>query len=132
MNKKLLAVAVASALAVPVTASAQVTISGIFKVGISNISMGGTVTPGRANDSQLRVDDNSSRILFNVTEDLGGGLAAIGQLDLRFAPDQAGSAPVQQPDRLGQHLRRSAQHQLGHDQPRPLGPALRQPAGRHC
>ena len=73
------------------------TISGIFKVGISNISMGGTVTPGRANDSQLRVDDNSSRILFNVTEDLGGGLAAIGQLDLRFAPDQAGAAPANNP-----------------------------------
>lgn len=97
MNKKLLAVAVASALAVPVTASAQVAISGIFKVGISNISMGGTVTPGRANDSQMRVDDNSSRILFNVTEDLGGGLAAIGQLDLRFAPDQAGAAPANNP-----------------------------------
>jgi len=97
MNKKLLAAAVASALAVPVTASAQVAISGIFKVGISNISMGGTVTPGRANDSQIRVDDNSSRILFNVTEDLGGGLAAIGQLDLRFAPDQAGAAPANNP-----------------------------------
>ena len=97
MNKKLLAVAVASALAVPATASAQVAISGIFKVGISNISMGGTVTPGRANDSQMRVDDNSSRILFNVTEDLGGGLAAIGQLDLRFAPDQASAAPTSNP-----------------------------------
>jgi len=97
MNKKLLAVAVASALAVPVTASAQVTISGIFKVGISNISTGGTETPNRANSSQLRVDDNSSRILFNVTEDLGGGLAAIGQLDLRFAPDQAGAAPQNNP-----------------------------------
>ena len=97
MNKKLLAVAVASALAVPVTASAQVAISGIFKVGISNISAGGTETPGRANSSQMRVDDNSSRILFNVTEDLGGGLAAIGQLDLRFAPDQASAAPTSNP-----------------------------------
>ena len=97
MNKKLLAVAVASALAVPVTASAQVTISGIFKVGISQISAGGTKTPGRANDSQTRVDDNSSRILFNLTEDLGGGLAAIAQLDLRFAPDQAGAAPASNP-----------------------------------
>jgi len=97
MNKKLLAVAVASALAVPVSASAQVTISGIFKVGISNIAMGGTKTAGRANDSQMRVDDNSSRILFNVTEDLGGGLSAIAQLDLRFAPDQASSAPTSNP-----------------------------------
>ena len=97
MNKKLLAAAVASALAVPVTASAQVAISGVFKVGVSNISVGGTKTPNRANSSQIRVDDNSSRILFNVTEDLGGGLAAIGQLDLRFAPDQAGAAPANNP-----------------------------------
>jgi predicted porin len=97
MNKKLLAVAVAGALAAPGAAMAQVTISGIFKVGVSNISMGGTVTPGRANDSQLRVDDNSSRILFNVTEDLGGGLAAVAQLDIRFAPDQAGTAPANNP-----------------------------------
>jgi predicted porin len=97
MNKKLLAVAVAGALAAPGAAMAQVTISGIFKVGVSNISMGGTVTPGRANDSQLRVDDNSSRILFNVTEDLGGGLAAVAQLDLRFAPDQASAAPTSNP-----------------------------------
>jgi predicted porin len=97
MNKKLLAVAVAGALAAPGAAMAQVTISGIFKVGVSNISMGGNVTPGRANDSQFRVDDNSSRILFNVTEDLGGGLAAVAQLDLRFAPDQAGTAPASNP-----------------------------------
>jgi predicted porin len=96
MNKKLLAVAVAGALAVPGAAMAQVTISGIFKVGISNISADGATTP-RNNDSQIRVDDNSSRILFNVTEDLGGGLAAIGQLDLRFAPDQAGAAPANNP-----------------------------------
>jgi len=97
MNKKLLAAAVASALAVPVTASAQVTISGIFKVGVSNISVSGVQTPGRANTSQIRVDDNSSRILFNVAEDLGGGLSAVAQLDLRFAPDQAGAAPASNP-----------------------------------
>lgn len=97
MNKKLLAVAVAGALAAPGAAMAQVTISGLFKVGISNISVGGTKTPGRANDSQIRVDDNSSRILFNLAEDLGGGLAAIAQLDLRFAPDQAGAAPANNP-----------------------------------
>jgi predicted porin len=97
MNKKLLAAAVASALAVPVTASAQVTISGIFKVGVSNVSTSGIQTVGRANNSQIRVDDNSSRILFNVAEDLGGGLSAIAQLDLRFAPDQAGAAPASNP-----------------------------------
>ena len=96
MNKKLLAVAIAGVLAAPATALAQVTISGIFKVGIDQIKMGNP-NATRANASQMRVIDNSSRILFNVTEDLGGGLAAIGQLDLRFAPDQAGGAPTSNP-----------------------------------
>jgi predicted porin len=96
MNKKLLALAVAGALAAPGAAMAQVTISGIFKVGITSGSID-NANPLRANDSELRVDDNSSRILFNVTEDLGGGLAAIGQLDLRFAPDQAGTQPSSNP-----------------------------------
>lgn len=94
MNKKLLAVAVASVLAAPATALAQVTISGIFKVGIDQIKINDTT---RTNAGQNRVIDNSSRILFNVTEDLGGGLAAIGQLDVRFAPDQAGTAPTSNP-----------------------------------
>jgi predicted porin len=96
MNKKLLAVAVASVLAVPATAFAQVTISGIFKVGMDQTKVGNP-NATRANSSQMRVIDNSSRILFNVTEDLGGGLAAIGQLDVRFSPDQAGTAPTSNP-----------------------------------
>ena len=96
MNKKLLAVAVAGALAAPGAAMAQVTISGIFKVGITAGSID-NASAARANDSELRVDDNSSRILFNASEDLGGGLSAIGQFDVRFAPDQAGTAPASNP-----------------------------------
>jgi len=93
MNKKLLAVAVASVLAAPATALAQVTISGIFKVGIEQIKLGspgGTAGIARTASSQMRVDDNSSRIIFGVTEDLGGGLAAIAQVDMRFQPDGGG------------------------------------------
>lgn len=94
MNKKLLAVAVAGALAAPGVAFAQassVTISGIFKVGVEALSYSSSssVTP-RLNTSQMRVVDNSSQIWFNVAEDLGNGLSAIAKLDVRFAPD-AGS-----------------------------------------
>ncbi len=98
MNKKLMAVAVAGALAVPGVALAQtsVTISGIFKVGLENVSYGGAA-PGRINSSQNRVQDNSSRMLFNVTEDLGNGLSAVGQLDLRFSPNSASTAPTSNP-----------------------------------
>jgi predicted porin len=85
MNKKLLAVAVASVLAAPATALAQVTISGIFKVGIDQYKISNTARAG--NHAEMRVTDNSSRIIFGVSEDLGGGLAAIAQVDMRFAPD---------------------------------------------
>jgi predicted porin len=89
MNKKLLAVAVASVLAAPATALAQVTISGIFKVGIEQIKVG-SPSATRGQSSQMRVDDNSSRIIFGVTEDLGAGLAAIAQVDMRFQPEGGG------------------------------------------
>jgi predicted porin len=92
MNKKLMAVAVAGALAAPGVAFAQassVTISGIFKVGVESLSYGNAVTT-RLNKSQTRVVDNSSRILFNAVEGLGNGMDAIAQLDIRFSPDAAG------------------------------------------
>ena len=105
MNKKLMAVAVAGALAAPGIAMAQssVTISGYFKVGVDNLRVtGGTANPTAANNatthvnrtkgSEGRVTDHSSRILFNVTEDLGGGLQAIGQMDTRFNPSDIAQA----------------------------------------
>jgi predicted porin len=99
MNKKLMAVAIAGALAVPGIAFAQassVTIDGLFKVGLENLSYSNSPA-ARLNSSQMRVVDNSSQIHFNVVEDLGGGLAAVAKLDIRFAPDQAGAAPSSNP-----------------------------------
>ena len=101
MQKKLLAVAVAGVLAAPAAALAQssVTISGVFKISFDNISLGnfnpGTppirgATPG--NKSEYRTADDSSRIIFGVREDLGGGLAAVAQVDFRFQPDGGGVA----------------------------------------
>jgi predicted porin len=86
MQKKLLAVAVAGVLAAPVAAMAQssVTISGVFKVGIDQYKIG---NPGAAraglNTSEMRVTDNSSRIIFGISEDIGGGTYGIAQLDMR-------------------------------------------------
>jgi predicted porin len=87
MNKKLLAVAVAGVFAAPAAfAQSSVTISGVFKGGYENLKYG-NYTRATGHSSQNGVVDDSSRIIFNVTEDLGGGLAAIGQLDARFSPD---------------------------------------------
>jgi predicted porin len=91
MNKKLLAAAVASALAAPGVALAQVTMSGVFKVSIDQFKVGNAVAGARLNDAQMRISDNSSQIHFNLNEDLGGGLAAIAKLDVRFRPDEAGN-----------------------------------------
>src|ERR1035437_1053695 len=99
MNKKLLAVAVAGALAAPGVALAQassVTISGFFKVGWENLNYSNSPAT-RLNSSQNRVVDNSSRVIFNSVEDLGNGLAAVGQLDVRFAPDQASNIQTSNP-----------------------------------
>ena len=83
--------AVAGALAAPVAAFAQssVTISGIFKGSFESIKFGNS---GLANNSSTGVEDDSSRILFNVTEDLGGGLQAIGQYDFRNSLDMGALA----------------------------------------
>jgi predicted porin len=87
MNKRLLAVAVAGAFALPGAALAQssVTISGFAKGGFESLSMGNSA---RANNSQTGVVDDSSRVIFNMREDLGGGLAAIAQVDMRWSLDQ--------------------------------------------
>jgi len=91
MNKKLLAVAVAGALAAPGLAMAQssVTISGIIKGSFDQFSIGNANSGRSGNLSETRVSDHSSRIIFNMTEDLGGGLKALGQFDLRFNLDQS-------------------------------------------
>jgi predicted porin len=95
MNKRLLAVAVAGALAAPAVAFAQssVTISGQFKGGFEGMKYGNSA---KANNSQSGVADDSSRLVFNVVEDLGGGLAAIGQYDIRLKLDDPRIAPTAQ------------------------------------
>jgi predicted porin len=87
MKNKALAAALAGALVIPGLALAQssVTISGFFKVSLENLRIG---SPGAAraglNTTENRVADDFSRIVFNVVEDLGGGLQAVGQADLRM------------------------------------------------
>ena len=90
MNKKLLAVAVAGALAAPGVALAQssVTISGLIKMSVQGFKMSNaSALRAGANTSQYLLHDDSSRIIFNVAEDLGGGLRAIAQIDWRIVPD---------------------------------------------
>jgi predicted porin len=85
MNKKVMAVAVASAFAVPGVALAQkstVEIYGRANLGFQHYQAKGA-TAGPTNDLPGRyvVFDNSSRVGFRGTEDLGSGLRAIFQFE---------------------------------------------------
>ena len=103
MKKTLIALA---ALATVSSSFAQssVTISGFMHGSYDTFSIKNAGATRTGNKSENRVTDNSSRIIFGVVEDLGGGLSAVGQFDLRvgldaqqrFAPDDnniAATAP---------------------------------------
>ena len=88
MQKKLLVAAVAGALVAPAAfAQSSVTISGLFKPSWARVSVSGGTPATVGNTSETLIRDNSSRIIFNVTEDLGSGLSAVAQLDNRFSVD---------------------------------------------
>ena len=88
MQKKLIAAAIVGLFAVPAMAQTNVTISGALKLGYDNYRYsGGTV--GAPHDTTSRVSDQTSQVVFNVVEDLGGGLKAWGQIDSRIMPESA-------------------------------------------
>jgi predicted porin len=90
MQKKLIALAVAGLFAVPALAQTNVTISGKFVGGYDNYSVKDCQVASDCR-SESRFSDQSSRVIFNIVEDLGGGLKAWGQLDARFLVDTGGS-----------------------------------------
>ncbi len=84
MNKKVMAVAVAGVFAMPAVALAQkstVEIYGRANIGIDNYQAKGSAVVGADRDGRIRIYDNSSRVGFRGTEDLGGGLRAIFQFE---------------------------------------------------
>ncbi len=123
--------------AAPAAALAQssVTISGFLKMGFENLKLGdfsSARTGANTNKSQYGVVDDLSRIIFNVREDLGGGLAAIGQLDIRVKPDDTqGAGQPERQHRQRQQPRRPDKQVLGPHLHRPSGPALHVYRRRH-
>jgi predicted porin len=79
-------------------AQSSVTISGFLHGSYDTFSVKNAGAARTGNKSENRVTDNSSRIIFNMVEDLGSGLSAVGQVDMRVALDaQQRFAPDDQP-----------------------------------
>lgn len=92
MQKKLLTMAVAGALAAPVAALAQVTVYGSIDTGIKQQSKVITAT---GDDSRLSVDGQikkTNRWGLRGSEDLGGGLMANFTLEGGYASDTGATA----------------------------------------
>jgi predicted porin len=92
MQKKLLPLAIAAAIAAP-AANADVTIYGKMHVSLDYISVDNNYLDAAGNVSDVddvQVSSNSSRIGFKGSEDLGGGLKAIWQVEQGVELDDRG------------------------------------------
>ncbi len=90
MNKKLIALAIASATFAPAVMAQTanpVTIYGRVWLMVNSVKADGGATPL---STRITVNDGSSLIGFRGTEDLGGGLKAFFQLESAVNPDEGG------------------------------------------
>jgi predicted porin len=85
MKKSL--VALAAFAAVSAFAQSSVTLSGNIKGGVAHTKYSGGAAG--TNGNGLSVADGSSRFIIGGTEDLGGGLKAVFQIDQRFRMDES-------------------------------------------
>ena len=91
MNKKVMALAVAGAFAVPGAALADATIYGRVNVGLDQYSATGATNSAQDLKSRNRVFDSASRLGFRGTEDLGGGLRAVFVIESGVNMDTGGT-----------------------------------------
>ena len=80
-------IAMAALVATSAFAQSSVTISGFLPGSYDTFSVKNAGATRTGNKSENRVTDNSSRIIFGMVEDLGKGLSAVGQVDVRVALD---------------------------------------------
>lgn len=96
MNKKLIALAVASAVVAPAAFAADgVQVYGQMNAGYEFVKADTTDgTQGNSAQTRGRVSDWTSRIGFKGSEKLSNGLTAIWQLEARVRPDDAGQGTL--------------------------------------
>lgn len=87
MNKKLIALAIATAVSAPaMAATSNVDVYGLMSVGVDSVN-NNNAAAGDSSKRVGRVSDYASRIGFKGTEDLGNGLAAIWQIESQVSVD---------------------------------------------
>jgi predicted porin len=97
MNKKLIALAIASAISAPaMAATGNVDIYGLLSVGVDSVQNGDNTNDYGALGANVsthntnrvgRFSDYASRIGFKGSEDLGNGLSAVWQIEQQIAMD---------------------------------------------
>lgn len=87
MNKKLIALAIATAVSAPaMAATSNVEVYGLMSMGIDSVN-NNNAGAGDSSKRVGRVSDYASRIGFKGTEDLGNGLSAIWQIESGITAD---------------------------------------------
>lgn len=89
MQKKIIALAIASALTAPALAFADATVYGQANLSIDRVNDGASPSA-----STWQLNSNSSRLGVKGSEDLGNGLSAIAQLEGSIVMDSAGTASL--------------------------------------
>jgi len=87
MQKKIIALAVASLVSGGAFAQSNVVISGQMRVGVDAISGTGATVAGGDYTSRTRVTDQNSNLRFSGTEGLGNGLTAWWQVESAIGVD---------------------------------------------
>jgi predicted porin len=87
MQKKIIALAIAAALTAPAMAFAEATVYGKANLSIDMVNDGAVTNSGSTN----QLTSNNSRLGFKGSEDLGGGLKAVWQIEHGLTFDGAGA-----------------------------------------
>lgn len=90
MQKKIIALAVASALTVPAMAFAEATITGQVNMSYDYYKDGLT-----SETATNRLNSNNTRLIWKGAEDMGNGVSTIWQLDARLSADTGANTPGQ-------------------------------------
>ncbi len=97
MQKKIIALAIASAMTVPALAYAEATVYGQARLSIDMRNDGAATNSASAN----QLNSNQSRVGLKGSEDLGGGLSAIWQMEGGVAMDSSAALSFDRNTYLG-------------------------------